>query len=74
MLVPPEKYFAQHPEWFSLVNGHRTAANAQLCLSNPDLRDFVVQRVKQALREAPEARIISVSQNDCFRALSSTIF
>jgi hypothetical protein len=65
-LVPPEKYFAQHPEWFSLVNGRRTAENAQLCLSNPDLRDFVVQQVKQALRESPEARIISVSQNDCF--------
>jgi hypothetical protein len=44
----------------------RTADNAQLCLSNPELRDFVVERVKQALRDAPEARIISVSQNDCF--------
>jgi hypothetical protein len=65
-LVPPQKYFAEHPEWFSLINGKRTADNAQLCLSNPDLRDFVVQRVKQALRETPEAGIISVSQNDCF--------
>jgi hypothetical protein len=65
-LVPPETFFAGHPEWFSLVNGRRTAENAQLCLSNPELRDFVVERVKQALRESPEARIISVSQNDCF--------
>jgi hypothetical protein len=65
-LVPPKKYFAQHPEWFSLVKGQRTFENAQLCLSNPDLRDFVVQRVKEALRESPNARIISVSQNDCF--------
>jgi len=65
-LVPPEKHFAEHPEWFSLVKGRRTNDHAQLCLSNPDLRDFVVQRVRQALREAPEARIISVSQNDCF--------
>jgi hypothetical protein len=65
-LVPPDQYFASHPEWFSLVKGQRTSANAQLCLSNPDLRDFVVQRVKQALREAPEAAIVSVSQNDCF--------
>ncbi len=65
-LVPPEKYFAEHPEWFSLVNGHRTADHAQLCLWNPALRDFVVQRVKEALREGPPAQIISVSQNDCF--------
>jgi hypothetical protein len=65
-LAPPDKYFAPHPEWFSLVNGKRSTDNAQLCLSNPELRDFVVEQVKQALREAPEARIISVSQNDCF--------
>jgi hypothetical protein len=65
-LVPPETYFSKHPEWFSLVNGRRTDVNAQLCLSNPKLRDFVVERVKEALRKSPEARIISVSQNDCF--------
>jgi hypothetical protein len=65
-LVPPKQYFAEHPEWFSLVKGKRTSDDAQLCLSNPDLHDFVVQRVKQVLRESPEALIISVSQNDCF--------
>ena len=65
-LVPPQKYFAEHPEWFSLINGKRTTDNAQLCLSNPQLRDLVVEKVKEALRASPEARIISVSQNDCF--------
>ncbi|MDH7503106.1 MAG: DUF4838 domain-containing protein [Verrucomicrobiota bacterium] len=63
-LVPPEKHFAEHPEWYSLINGKRTTDHAQLCLTNPDLRKFVVQRVKEWLRESPEARIISVSQND----------
>jgi hypothetical protein len=67
-LVPPDKYFGPHPEWYSLINGKRTHDNAQLCLSNPELQDFVVQRVKEWLREAPEARIISVTQNDCFGA------
>ena len=28
------------------------------------MRDFVVERVKQWLRESPEASIVSVSQND----------
>jgi len=65
LLVPPSKYFALHPEWYSLVNGKRTHKNAQLCLSNPELRDFVVDRVKAWLREAPDATIISVTQNDC---------
>lgn len=64
-LVPPEKYFDAHPEWYSLVNGKRTHDRAQLCLSNPELRDFVVKRVKRWLRESPDATIISVSQNDC---------
>src|SRR5262249_25012705 len=31
------------------------------------LRDLIVQRVKEWLRESPEARIISVSQNDWYR-------
>jgi hypothetical protein len=64
-LVPPDKYFAAHPEWYSLIKGKRTHDNAQLCLSNPELRDFVVERVKDWLREAPDAQIISVTQNDC---------
>ncbi len=63
-LVPPEKYFASHPEWYSELKGKRTHERAQLCLSNPELRDFVVARVKEWLREAPEAAIISVTQND----------
>ena len=63
-LVPPEKHFSEHPEWFSLIKGRRTYERAQLCLSNPELRDFVVERVKDWLRKAPEANIISVSQND----------
>jgi hypothetical protein len=64
-LVPPEKYFATHPEWYSLINGKRTHENAQLCLSNPELRDFVAGRVKEWLRESPDAEIISLTQNDC---------
>lgn len=64
-LVPPDKYFETHPEWYSLINGSRTHKNAQLCLSNQELRDFVVQRVKEWLRESPDAKIISVTQNDC---------
>lgn len=67
-LVPPEKHFAEHPEWFSLLKGKRTTDRAQLCLTNPKLRDFMVERVKQWLRESPDAGIISVSQNDWYGA------
>lgn len=67
-LVPPEEYFASHPEWYSFREGKRTHDRAQLCLTNPELRDFVVERVKAWLRESPDARIISVSQNDWYGA------
>jgi hypothetical protein len=65
-LVPPDEHFAKHPEWYSEIKGRRTHDHAQLCLTNPELRDFVVERVKQWLRESPEARIVSVSQNDWY--------
>jgi hypothetical protein len=63
-LVPPEKHFAEHPEWYSVIKGKRTSQHAQLCLTNPNLRDFMVGRVKEWLRESPDAEIISVTQND----------
>lgn len=65
-LVPPEKHFKDHPEWYSLIKGKRTAENAQLCLSNPELLAFVIERVREEIRANPQARIVSVSQNDCF--------
>jgi len=66
-LVPPEKYFGPHPEWYSLIDGKRTTVDAQLCTTNPELRDFVVEQVRQLIRSNPKVRIVSVSQNDCFR-------
>ncbi|MDB6028931.1 MAG: hypothetical protein JWM68_5154, partial [Verrucomicrobiales bacterium] len=65
-LVPPDKHFKEHPEWFSMVNGQRTS-DGQLCLTDPQLRDFVVERVKKSLKESPDCEIISVTQNDRFK-------
>lgn len=63
-LVPPSEHFAAHPEWYSMIGGKRTADGAQLCLTNPELKKFVAERVKQWIRETPNADIVSVSQND----------
>jgi hypothetical protein len=65
-LVDPKVYFPLHPEWFSLIDGKRTASNAQLCTTNPALRAFILDRVKALLKANPSANIVSVSQNDCF--------
>jgi len=65
-LIPPAKYFAAHPEWFSEIEGRRTFANAQLCLTNEEMREELIRNLKERLRARPEATIASVSQNDCF--------
>ena len=65
-LVPPDKHFKEHPEWFSMVNGKRIP-DGQLCLTDPQLRDFVVERVKKSLRDSPDCQIVSVTQNDWFK-------
>lgn len=67
-LVPPSENFDRHPEWYSLIDGKRTHENAQLCTTNPELRDYMVERVRQWLRETPTASIVSISQNDCMGA------
>jgi len=65
-LLPPDQYFAQHPEYFSLVKGKRTTDGAQLCLTNPEVVRIVTESVRRWLAESPEANIVSVSQNDCY--------
>jgi hypothetical protein len=65
-LIPPEKYFKDHPEWFSEINGQRTAVDAQLCLTNEEMRQELVKNLKEKLQRNPKATIASVSQNDCF--------
>jgi len=63
-LLPPEKYFSEHPEWFSEIDGKRTFERAQLCLTNEDMRRELIKILKQRLRNNPAATIASVSQND----------
>lgn len=68
MLVPADRYFDEHPEYFSMIDGERTGKHlySQLCLSNPDVLRLVVDGVRRWLKEAPGSRLVSVSQNDSF--------
>jgi len=63
-LVPPDEFFKEHPEYYSLIDGQRTAERAQLCLSNPDVLRIVTERILQKMRELPQYLIYDVSQND----------
>lgn len=64
-LLPPDSYFAEHPEYFSLTGGQRRKESAQICLSHPDVLRLVTQNVLEHMRKNPQARLFSVSQNDC---------
>ncbi|MEZ0327077.1 MAG: DUF4838 domain-containing protein [Fimbriimonas sp.] len=66
--VPPAKHFKDHPEWFSLIDGKRKWEGAQLCTTNPELRDFFVEIVREKHRKNPSTSIVSVSQNDWYGA------
>lgn len=63
-LLPPDKYFAQHPEWYSEIGGKRTVEHAQLCLTNEEMRKELVRNALAWLRKTPDAGLISISQND----------
>ncbi|MEB2361765.1 MAG: DUF4838 domain-containing protein [Bryobacteraceae bacterium] len=63
-LVPPKRYFKDHPEYFSLIDGRRRAERSQLCLTNPDVLRVGIESVERWIAEHPEANILSVSQND----------
>lgn len=67
-LVPAETYFAEHPEYFAEIDGKRTSEYlySQLCLTNPDVLQITVEKVKEWLRANPNAKIVSVSQDDSF--------
>ena len=63
-LVPPEKYFKEHPEYFSLIDGARRVERGQLCLTHPEVLKIAVAQVREWIRAHPSAKILSVSQND----------
>jgi hypothetical protein len=73
-LLPPKKYFAAHPEWYSDVDNDFkpcTAASkmpddhgSDLCLSNTELQDELTKQALMWIEKNPDAGYISISQND----------
>lgn len=61
-LLPPERYFKDHPEYFALVDSKRNPA--QLCPTHPEVFNIALQKVLGDLKERVPGTIISISQND----------
>jgi len=54
--------FAQHPEYFSLIDGQRKTR--QLCLSNPQVLSIAAEATREYFRSHPEADIMGIGAND----------
>lgn len=67
-VIPVEKYYNEHPEWFSTYNNEKRKPEGewdwQACVTNEAFREEYVERLKDYIREYPEAIYVSVSQND----------
>ena len=63
--LPPDKYFSEHPDWYSEIGGKRTSTNAQLCLTNDEMRQEMTRIALEKISQNPNAGMISISQNDC---------
>lgn len=68
VLLPYERYFREHPEYFALRDGVRyvpkDGRGTQPCLSNPEVFQIVLSNVLERIRKDPEAKLYGVSQND----------
>ena len=63
-LMPADKYFDAHPEYFSLVGGKRQKEHPQLCCTNPDVIRICTEEIRKLMREQPDFTVYGVSQND----------
>ena len=63
-IVPLEKYFSPHPEYFAMVRGWRRRDYPQLCCTNPDVIRICTETIRAAMRAQPQATVFSISQND----------
>lgn len=62
-LVPSDVYFEEHPEYFAYYEGKRLP-NSQLCLTNPEVFDVLVENLGKRMQKRPNARYWSVSADD----------
>ena len=64
LIMPPERYFDTHPEYYAL--GAKTGVRSpdQLCLTNPNTLRIVIQEVRDILAAHPDAQIVSLTQHD----------
>ena len=72
IMVPVAEHFEDHPEYFSMIDGKRISLHTQLCLTNPDVYELCMAKLRgwlQSDESRPDynphtRRWVSVTQND----------
>lgn len=63
-LINPDEYFEEHPEYFSLIDGKRVKEHTELCLSNPDVFNLCLEKLKSWIKNNPYCDYFSVAQDE----------
>lgn len=63
-LLSPEENFDTHPEYFSLVDGKRKKEHTELCLSNEEVYNLVLTKLKSWIKDNPDCTVFSVAQDE----------
>jgi hypothetical protein len=69
-LIPADKYYDAHPDWWPLVKGQRQkptqphSHSTQLCTTNPQMVEELTQNLIAVLDKEPDIEIIALSPND----------
>ncbi len=66
-IIPTEKYFAEHPEWFPMIGGKRREGKlhgGQLCVTGPGLAAEFARNVGALFDAHPLCTFMSISPND----------
>ncbi len=69
MLVNVNEYYDSHPEYFAMQSNGKRANSAgfdspQVCLSNPEVIDILIENVRNWVKSSPNTRIFHIGQND----------
>jgi hypothetical protein len=67
LVIPADRYFDAHPEWFPLIDGERRRGNkhgVQLCVTAPGLADEFARNIIKIFDDDPTCRVTSISPND----------
>ncbi len=65
--IEGEKMFAEHPDWFSLIDGRRVKDGVSGCWSNPGFTAAMVEKIKNHVRDNRSEILRAFPYDTCLR-------